>query len=90
MSDELPGQDALFPNPLVPRPRMAAPRKAARYERYRVGHLPCDACIRAVHLRGLAVAEPLRTAAWKRTRAGEETEFYCEIHKSERQASERE
>ena len=82
-------QGELFPDPRVPRPRMATPPGAARYVRRPRGGQWCDDCVRDIHLRGLAYADPVRRATWARVRAGERTDLLCEIHKNRRQELER-
>jgi hypothetical protein len=81
-------QGELFPDPQVPKPRMATGSKAARYARRRPDSAWCDDCIRAVHVRGLAYADPVRKATWLRVTAAGSLRL-CEIHKNERMGDER-
>jgi hypothetical protein len=83
-------QGELFGDPRPERvPRMRTPSKAARYARHYGAQRWCDQCIRDIQLKGFRYADPVRPARWVRVRSGEGTTYLCEIHKSERQGSER-
>lgn len=82
-------QGELFGDPRGPRvPRMRVPAKAARYARRRPDGAWCDDCVRAIHLKGFAYADPVRKATWLRV-AADGSQVLCEIHKCERQEQER-
>jgi hypothetical protein len=82
-------QDGLFEDPGRVPPRMATPAKAPRYARRTRSSVWCDDCVRSIHLRGFAYAEPIRKATWVRVAGDGTSMFLCEVHKSERQGDER-